>query len=43
MSFQNLVSHKFKKKSLADYAHVNKVQKMRKKMKINVIRHDDRL
>jgi hypothetical protein len=31
--------HKFKKKSLSDYAHVNKVSK---KMTITVIQHDDR-
>jgi hypothetical protein len=34
MSFQNLVSHKLKKKSLADYAHVNKVQKNDEKNEI---------
>jgi hypothetical protein len=41
MSFQNLVTlSQIKKKSLPDYAHVNK---MSKKMTINVIQHDDRL
>jgi hypothetical protein len=43
MSSQNLGSQIKKKKSLAVYAHVNKVSKNEKKMKINVIRHDDRL
>jgi hypothetical protein len=28
---------------LPDYTHVNSVQKMRKKMTINVTQHDDRL
>jgi hypothetical protein len=44
MSFQNLVRlSQIKKKSLPDYAHVNKVSKNEKKITINVIRHDDRL
>jgi hypothetical protein len=44
MSFQNLVRlSQIKKKSLPDYAHVNKVSKNEEKMTINVIRHDDGL
>jgi hypothetical protein len=45
MSFQNLVTlSQIKKKSLPDYAHVNKVSKKNEnKMTINVIQHDDRL
>jgi hypothetical protein len=35
--------YKLKKKSLPDYAHVNKVSKKRGKMTINAIQHDDRL
>jgi hypothetical protein len=34
---------KFKKMSLLDYVHVNKVSKNEKKMTINVIQHDDKL
>jgi hypothetical protein len=41
MSLQNLVRlSQIKKKSLSDYAHVNKVSK--KKMTISVIQDDDR-
>jgi hypothetical protein len=48
MSFQNLVRlSQVKKKSLPDYAHVNKVSKkfelLLKKMTINVIQPNDRL
>jgi hypothetical protein len=44
MSFQNLVRlSQIKKKSLSDYAHVNKVSKNEKKMTVNAIQHDDRL
>jgi hypothetical protein len=45
MSFQNLVRlSQIKKKSLPDYAHVNKVsKKLQKKMRINVIHHNNRL
>jgi hypothetical protein len=44
MSFQNVVRlSQIKKKSLPDYAHVNKVSENEKKMRINVIQHDDRL
>jgi hypothetical protein len=44
MSFQNVVRlSQIKKNSLPDYAHVNKVSENEKKMRINVIQHDDRL
>jgi hypothetical protein len=42
MSFQNVVRlSQIKKFSLPDYAHVNKVSKNEKNMRINVIQHDD--
>jgi hypothetical protein len=44
MSFQNLVRlSQIKKKSLLDYAHVNKVSKNEEKVTINAIQLDDGL
>jgi hypothetical protein len=42
MSIPNVVRlSQIKKFSLPDYAHVNKVSKNEKNMRINVIQHDD--